>query len=172
MVLPFGVAGPGEFALFRTLGVVGVRGGMHSCVLEELLGVRGALGAGGVDGALVFPDTEVCGDEVAVFLGLDVFPQPSKVLRVILLGWGLDLRLGVFFFSSVVVTEGVSLLRLAWVVGAGVALVGWDPGEEVLPMEDFLAFLSTPLLGTNISSVGGSFRGVPSSPGEKDRKEQ
>lgn len=101
-------------------------------------------------------------------LGLVGFPHPSRVLRVIRRGWGLDLALGVLFFSSGGVTAGASLPRLVWVMGVCV----WDTGDEVLPADDFLLFFSTPLFGTKTSNVGGSFNGVPSSPGEKDRKEQ
>lgn len=49
---------------------------------------------------------------------------------------------------------------------------GWDIGDEPLANDAFLPFFSTPLLGTKTSRVGGSFSGVPSSPGENDRKEQ
>ena len=87
---------------------------------------------------------------------------------MILRGWGLDLALGVLFFSSGGVTEGASLP--VWDVGVGAEFGGWVTGDEVLA--DFLLFFSTPLFGAKISRVGGSFSGVPSSPGEKDRKEQ
>lgn len=53
---PFGVLGPAEFALFRPLGVEGLRGVMRGRVVEELLGVRGAAQGCGVEGALVVPD--------------------------------------------------------------------------------------------------------------------
>lgn len=87
------------------------------------------------------------------------------------------MALGVLFFSSGGVTEErgtgeASLPRLVWVVGVGAELDGWETGEEVLPADVFLPFFSTPLFGTKTSNVGGSFSGVPSSPGEKDRKEQ
>lgn len=76
------------------------------------------------------------------------------------------------FLSSGGVTEGTSLPRLVWDATAGAELCSWDTGDDVLPADDFLPFLSTPLFGTKTSNVGGSFSGVPSSPGEKDRKEQ
>lgn len=80
------------------------------------------------------------------------------------------MALGVLFFSSGGVTEGTSLPRLGWDVGVRAAL--GVRGDEVRAAEDLLPFFSTPLLGTNISRAGGSFRGVPNSPGAKDRKEQ
>ncbi len=80
------------------------------------------------------------------------------------------MALGVLFFSSGVVTEEASLLGTVWDVEVGADVGGWVTGDEVLA--DFLPFFSTPLLGAKISRVGGSFSGVPSSPGEKDRKEQ
>lgn len=74
------------------------------------------------------------------------------------------------FFSSGGVTEGASLPRLVWDVGVGTEFGGWVTGDEVLA--DFLPFFSTPLFGAKTSRAGGSFSGVPSSPGEKDKKEQ
>lgn len=82
------------------------------------------------------------------------------------------MALGVFFLSSGGVTEGASLPRLVWVVGVGAELGVWVTGDDVLAIADFLPFFSTPLFGAKTSRVGGSFSGVPSSPGEKDRKEQ
>ena len=79
----------------------------------------------------------------------------------------MDLALGVFFFSSGGVTEG-----LIWDVGVAAAFCGCVRGEEFLAAADFLPFFSTTLLGVKSSRAGGSFSGVPSSPGEKDRKEQ
>lgn len=76
------------------------------------------------------------------------------------------------FFSSGEVTEGASLVRPVWDVGVGAELGGWVKGDEVLAGVDFFPFFSTPAFGTKSSRVGGSFSGVPSSPGEKDRKEQ
>lgn len=74
------------------------------------------------------------------------------------------------FFSSEGVTEGASLPRLVCDAGVGAELSGWVTGDEVLA--DFFPFFSTLLFGAKTSRVGGSFRGMPSSPGEKDRKEQ
>ena len=102
-------------------------------------------------------------------MGVEGFPQPSEVLGGILRGWGLVLALGVLFFSSGGVTEGASLQRPVWDMGVGAELGDWVMGEEVLA---FLPFFSTPLFGAKTSRVGGSFSGVPSSPGEKERKEQ
>lgn len=83
----------------------------------------------------------------------------------------MDLALGTLFFSSEGVTEGgTSLLVPVWDAGVGAEFGGWVTGDEVL--DDFLPLFSTPVFGVKISRVGGSFRGVPSSPGEKDRKEQ
>lgn len=59
MVVPFGVVGPAVLALLRTLGVDGVSGVMRVCFLEELVGVRGAAGGCGVEGALVLADVGV-----------------------------------------------------------------------------------------------------------------
>lgn len=103
-------------------------------------------------------------------LGVEGLPQPSRVLRVILRGWGLDLALGVLFFSSGGEVEGASLPPLLWDAGVVAVLGGWVTGDEFLA--DFFPFFSAPLFGVKISKVGGSFRGVPSSPGAKDRKEQ
>lgn len=111
MVVPLGVVGPAALALLRTLGVEGVRGAMRGWV-EELVGVRGVLRGWGVDGALVLPDVGVWGAEGAAPLGAVGFPQPSRVLRVILRGLGLDLAMGVLFFSSGGVRGGASLPRL------------------------------------------------------------
>lgn len=85
MVVALGVLGPVVLALLRALGVEGVRGAMRGWVVE-LVGVRGVMRGWGVDGALVLPDIAVCGAEGAVPLGVVGFPQPSKVLRVILRG--------------------------------------------------------------------------------------
>lgn len=167
VLVPFGVVGPAELELLRTLGVEGVRGLMRGRVVEELVGVRGATRGWGVEGALVLADVGVWG---AVALEVEGFPQPSRVLRVILRGWGLDLALGVLFFSSGGLAEGASLPWPVWDVGVGAELSGWVPGDEVLA--NFLPFFSPPLFGANTSRTGGSFSGVPSSPGEKDRKEQ
>lgn len=79
---------------------------------------------------------------------------------------------GVLFFSSGEVREGASLPWLAWDKAGGAEGDGWDTGDELLANDAFLPFFSTPLLGTKTSRVGGSFSGVPSSPGENDRKEQ
>lgn len=68
------------------------------------------------------------------------------------------------FFSSGGVTDGISFPGAHW--GEVVRV----PGDEVLV--NFLPFFSTALFGAKSSSVGGSFKGVPSSPGEKDKKEQ
>lgn len=90
VVVPFGVVallgvvGPGVLALLRTLGVEGVRGAMRGWVVEELVALRGVRRGWGVEGALVLVDVVVCGAEGAVALGVEGFPQPSKVLRVIL----------------------------------------------------------------------------------------
>lgn len=106
-------------------------------------------------------------------LGVAGFPQPSRVLRVILRGWGAGLVFGVLFFSSGGVGQGGSFLPLfVWEEGFGAELDDWETGEEFLLTDDFFPFFSTPLFGTKTSKVGGSFSGVPSSPGEKDRKEQ
>lgn len=80
------------------------------------------------------------------------------------------MALGTLFFSSEGVTEGASLPVLVWDAAAGAELGGWVTGDEDL--DDFLPLFSTPVFGVKTSRVGGSFRGVPSSPGEKDRKEQ
>ena len=82
------------------------------------------------------------------------------------------MALGVLFLSSGAVTDGTSLPWLFWDVGVRAEFDGWDTGDDVLPADDFLPFFSTPLFGTKTSNVGGSLRGVPSSPGEKDRNEQ
>lgn len=65
---------------------------------------------------------------------------------------------------------GASLPRPVWGVGVRAEFCGWVPGDEVLAT--FLLFFSAPLFGAKTSRTGGSFSGVPSSPGEKDRKEQ
>lgn len=117
-------------------------------------------------------DTGARGAKGAEAFGGVGFPHPSRVLRVILRGCGLDLTLGVLFFSSRRGGEEASLARLVWDVGFGVKLKGWDAGGEFLATDAFLPFFSTPLFGTKTSRVGGSFSGVPSSPREKDRKEQ
>lgn len=75
-------------------------------------------------------------------------------------------------FFSFVERVMASLLLLVWVVVAGAELGGWGVTDEFLVTEAFLPFFSRPVLGTMTSRVGGSFRGVPSSPGKKDRKEQ
>lgn len=59
MVVPFGVVGPVELELLRTLGVEGVRGVMRGRVVEELVGVRGATRGWGVEGAFVLADVGV-----------------------------------------------------------------------------------------------------------------
>lgn len=59
MLVPFGVVGPAELELLRTLGVEGVRGLMRGRVVEELVGVRGATQGWGVEGALVLADVGV-----------------------------------------------------------------------------------------------------------------
>lgn len=71
MVAPFGVVDPEVLALLRTFGVEGVRGVTRGW---------------GVEGALVLPDFGVWGAAEAVALGVVGFPQPSRVLRVILRG--------------------------------------------------------------------------------------
>ena len=63
--------------------------------------------------------------------------------------------------------DGASLTAGAGAVGAGCG-----SGEEVLAPADLLTFFSGPGVGVEISRTGGSFRGRPSSPGEKDTKEQ
>lgn len=162
---PFGVVAP------EVLGVEGVRGAIRGWFVEELMGLSGPARGWGVEGALVLPDARVVwGAEGVDDLGVVGFPQPSRVLRVILRGWVLDLILGVLFFSSRGVGGGASLPCLDWDEASGIVLDGWDKGDEFL--DAFLPFFSTPLFGTKTSKVGGSFSGVPSSPGEKDRKEQ
>lgn len=111
-----------------------------------------------------------------MLFGVVGFPQASRVFRVILRGCGLDLAPGLLFFASGVVTEDrgieeASFPRPVLAVGVEAELGGWETGDEFLPAEAFLPFFST-LFGVKTSNMGGSLRGVPSSPGEKDRKEQ
>lgn len=68
--------------------------------------------------------------------------------------------------------DGASLPRPLWDVGVGTEPAAWVKGDGVLAAEDFLPLFSAPLVGAKTSRTGGSFRGVPNSPGEKDRKEQ
>lgn len=92
--------------------------------------------------------------------------QPSRVLSVIRLGWGLALRP-----SGVRLSSGTgALMSFSWVTGV---VLGRGTGEEVRPLpEALLPFFSLALTGVMISSGGRSFRGVPSSSSSKDTKEQ
>lgn len=144
---PFGVTfGVVGVAVFCTFGVEGVICGL---VAGEFWGVAGDAGVGCV--------------EALGGLGL---PHPSRVLRVIRRGCAFDAPFGVAFFSSEgVEEEEASLLTL------GEELASCDDGGEFLDAAGLFPFFSL-LFGTKTSKVGGSLRGVPSSPGEKDRKEQ
>lgn len=86
--------------------------------------MRGVRRDWGVDGALVLPDVGFWGTEGAAPLDAVGFPQPSRVLRVILRGRGLDLAMGVLFFSSDGVIGGASLPTLVWDAGLGTEFVG------------------------------------------------
>lgn len=122
----------------------------------------------------------ILGELAAVALGVLGLPHPSRVLRVILRGCGLALP-GLLFSSppgtrwvAWEVREergvlGVSL-GMAWTVAVLSVVLG--TGDTVRAMAAFLPFFSGPLPGVTTSRTGGSFRGVPSSPGEKERKEQ
>lgn len=59
VVVPLGVMGPAVLALLRILGVVGVWGEMRGWVVEELVGVRGATQACGVEVTLLLADVGV-----------------------------------------------------------------------------------------------------------------
>lgn len=83
----------------------------------------------------------------------------------------MDVGVAALFFSSGGVTERPSLAALGCGVGVWAEPAGCDAGDEFLAADAFLPFFST-LFGTKTSKVGGSFSGVPSCPGEKDRKEQ
>lgn len=138
-------------ALLGTFGVEGLRGVICGLFAGEFWGVEGDLG--------------VCCPGAAGALGGLGLPHPSSVLRVILRGCGFNTPFGVAFFSSEGVEEGASLLTL------GEEFAGWDEGGEFFGAAGFFPFFSL-LFGTKSSKVGGSLRGVPSSPGENDRKEQ
>lgn len=123
---------------------------------------------------------------VLAALGVLVLLQASRVLSMILRPWGLG-RPGWRVRSAEAGVVGAEVLLERGVEGAsqvpspaaptfnpapGLASEFRGTGEAVLPPAPFLPFFSGTDEGVSVSRRGRCFRGVPSSPAEKDRKEQ
>lgn len=163
--------GVGPFGVVVLLELRGPRG-----VLGAVWGVRGPLLDPGVEGA----DLGVLGVVLAAAagdLGVLGLPQPSRVLSVILLGWGLVFPCGVRFSSGpdmLGVFEDARPVDPSFSFSCTAGMLAWrGTGEAVLPLAECLfPFFSLVEDGVTISSGGRSFNGVPSSPSSNDTKEQ